>query len=354
MPRGRDGADSAAGQEARARRIGDQCVKPERRGHAADAARPFGSATPSRSAVPGRGTGSPPLPASIQPEAQRGSRGMLSGVLGRRRGTTSSSATKRMDTVPMRRARRPAGSMTSRTHFVRRFPAPQMNDTSSNVGLIAGTRERAVAGAVSAKDRGPFRAEGRDIFATRGLRSKCAPGAPSLRWFVPSASGLRAVACGPPAVVRGVRRRSLLLPFLLFTCSASAPRGRASACQPAPCLRPSPFGEGSQAPDVPRLAERSHACRSVAAGSVCANDRGPFRAERRDTFSTRGHGRKCGSEASSEASGCHVYRPASKGLPAAAGGRKRASHLSPPVPQASRLTPVVRRVPRLPAVRMVG
>lgn len=83
MPRGRDGADSAAGQGARARRIGDQCVKPERRWHAAKAARPVGlrlglaPAAQSRLAVPDPGTASSPLLASIQPEAQRGSRGIL-------------------------------------------------------------------------------------------------------------------------------------------------------------------------------------------------------------------------------------------------------------------------------------
>jgi len=85
-PRGRDGADLVAGQEARATRIGDQCVKPERHRHATKDARPCGlrlgpfrrRRTASKLlAVPDPSTSPSPLLAAARPEAQRGSRGVL-------------------------------------------------------------------------------------------------------------------------------------------------------------------------------------------------------------------------------------------------------------------------------------
>jgi hypothetical protein len=96
-PRGRDGADLVAGQEARATRIGDQaysavaataaakagCAKPERRRHATRDARPCGlrlgpsSAASRLLAVPDPSTSLSPLLAATRPEAQRGSRGVL-------------------------------------------------------------------------------------------------------------------------------------------------------------------------------------------------------------------------------------------------------------------------------------
>jgi len=74
-PRGRDGADLVAGQEARATRIGDQCAKPERHRHTTKDARPCGLRL-------GPSSAASRLLAATRPEAQRGSRGVLSGALG--------------------------------------------------------------------------------------------------------------------------------------------------------------------------------------------------------------------------------------------------------------------------------
>jgi Xaa-Pro aminopeptidase len=83
-PRGRDGGNLVAGQEARATRIGDQCAKPERHRHATRDARPSrlrlgpSSAASRLLAVPDPSTSPSPLLAATRPEAQRGSRGVLS------------------------------------------------------------------------------------------------------------------------------------------------------------------------------------------------------------------------------------------------------------------------------------
>jgi len=84
MTHGRDGADFAAGQGASdAGALGVRCAKPARRRNAAKDARPFGlrlkpaSSVSGLLAVPDPGTGSEPFLASIRPEAQRGSRGIL-------------------------------------------------------------------------------------------------------------------------------------------------------------------------------------------------------------------------------------------------------------------------------------
>ena len=82
-PRGRDGADLVAGQGATAKRMGDQCAKPERHRHATRDARPSGlrlgpsSAASRLLAVPDPGTSPSPLLSATRPEAQRGSRGAL-------------------------------------------------------------------------------------------------------------------------------------------------------------------------------------------------------------------------------------------------------------------------------------
>jgi hypothetical protein len=156
MPRGRDGADLAAGQEARARRIGDQCDKPERHWGAAKDARPFGlrlgltSAAQRRLTVPDSGTASSPLLAPIQPEARRGSRGILieapirgrPGPGGLDEPLSNLSARSLVtDTnpplVPFSSTMSPGGSGLSRSPLRRTSWKPRMRGAESLHGMVA-------------------------------------------------------------------------------------------------------------------------------------------------------------------------------------------------------------------------
>jgi len=153
MPRGRDGAASAAGQGARARRIGDQCDKPERHRRAAEVAHPFGlrlglaSAAQSRLRVPDSGKPSAPLLASVQPEVQRGSRGILletlnplaiRRVLRANMGQPSSGELHgvKLPSQDMRRTRRLASSQFRDESGAPAGPLPEM--LTGHIGAVAG------------------------------------------------------------------------------------------------------------------------------------------------------------------------------------------------------------------------